>query len=173
MDCYTRRSLKLQTEDYGFLKIPVKPSLLQGQYGSQLLTAPYVFTLRTCRDSQNRSSVFQQPRFSSRFGQSISSYNQCVGSMVAVVRWPDLGNRTPTGDPERAHLLYYCCASATIIMALPAWSLISLSTSVHSSMLACVKLRQPDFILPSSPNVMTLQLPDWPERRKPTQTMKT
>lgn len=57
------------------------------------------------------------------------------------LQWSD-GQTWATGHRQETqrHLLYYCCASATIVMALPARSLISLSTSVHSSMLACVKL---------------------------------
>lgn len=68
----------------------------------------------------------------------MSSYNVCVGSRVTSVRGPGLSNRTPTGDPDKAHLLYW--ASATIIMDLQAWGLISLSKSVHWSVLSCVKL---------------------------------
>lgn len=64
----------------------------------------YIFSQLNCSafcDSQNRSLVFIQPHFSPPFCQRRRIYDKCVGSVVAVVRGPDLGNKTPTGHPEK------------------------------------------------------------------------
>lgn len=110
------------------------------------LTAPYVSHRLNCSafcDSQKSSLIFLLPHFSSPVCQSISSYNKCV--CAAWLQRSELqtwatGHRQKTRKhPDRDPLLYYYCASATIVMTLPAGSLISLFKSVHSSMLACVK----------------------------------
>lgn len=54
--------------------------------------------------------------------------------------WATRHRQDTRKNPDRVHLLYFYCASATVIMALPAWSLTSLSKSVLSSTLARVKL---------------------------------
>lgn len=72
------------------------------------------------------------------------SCNECVGSVVTVVRGPDLGNRTPTGDPAALRQ-----SSLTVLLLLClshrhndfASMEPQLSVQVcHSSMLACVKV---------------------------------
>lgn len=106
-------------------------------------TISHSWALLELRGSLNTSLAFLQPHFSSPFGPSVWCYNECVGSVVTAVRGPDLGNRTPTGDPESPRQ----SSLTVLLLGLShrhndfASMEPRLSVQVcHSSMLACVKV---------------------------------
>lgn len=99
--------------------------------------------------------------------------------MVAAVRAPDLGNRTPTEDPEtprqRSLTVLLLCLSHhrnDFASREPHLS-VQVCSFIHAGLCKTTCYDSPTLYFLSSPNMMTLQLPDQTKERKPTHTMKT